>query len=180
MDTENEKTLFFIDDQAIIQSETEENQQANQFRQDLPQLENQEIPRQNFRAFLKTDSASYIATIILTFASVTAIFLFQNEDLLRNLSGLLLTLGLPGYALLKALFPPKTLRFERQGHLGWLLTGVLSVVLSMIVVALVGFTLDLTPIGITLTSLNLSLFSLTLFFSTIGLWRRYNAKTLAV
>jgi uncharacterized membrane protein len=131
---------------------------------------------QNFQAFFKTNASSYIATLILATTSMTAIFVFQNQDIIvRNLSGLLLTLCLPGYALMKALFPPKTLRFENQGHMGLLFTGAFSVVMSIVVVAMVTFALDLTPIGVTLVSVNLSLFFLTLIFGTVGLCRRYSS-----
>jgi uncharacterized membrane protein len=128
----------------------------------------------SLQSFFKTNSSNYMITLILAVTSMATVFVFQNSDnLLRNFSGLLLTLGLPGYALMNALFLPKTFGFERQGQTGWLLTGVFSVVLSIIMVSLVGFALDLSPLGVTLTSLNLSLFSLTLFFGTIGFWRRY-------
>jgi uncharacterized membrane protein len=61
----------------------------------------------------------------------------------------------------------------KQGHMGWLFTAAFSVVLSIVVVSTVAFALDLTPFGVTLTSLNLSLFCLTLLFGSVGFYRRY-------
>ncbi|MGD6809026.1 MAG: DUF1616 domain-containing protein [Candidatus Bathyarchaeia archaeon] len=121
------------------------------------------------------DVTSYVLTVVLAVTSMISIFIFQNADnLLRAVSGLLLALGLPGYALMKAVFPPKMVSFENKDHRKWLFTGALSVVMSIIVVSLVAFALDLTPIGVTVISLNLSLFGLTIIFGTVGLWRRYN------
>ncbi len=164
MDTENDKTPFFAQQTSVQQEKPAD-------------LTSQETIRPSFRSFAKTNASSYLATLTLAAASVTAILVFQNQDnLLRTVSGLLLTLGLPGFALVKTVFPAKTLGFEKQGRMGWLFTGAFSVVMSIIVVSLVAFALDLTPFGVTLVSLNLSLFSLTLLFGTVGLWRRYNTS----
>jgi uncharacterized membrane protein len=136
--------------------------------------EKQQRPNQSFGSFFRTNASSYLATLTLAVASMTAVFVFQNQNsILQAFAGLLLTLGLPGYALTKALFSPKTLG-PRQGHTGLLFTVAFSVVLSVVVVSLVAFALDLTPIGVTLVSLNLSLFMLTLVFGAVGLWRRYS------
>jgi uncharacterized membrane protein len=154
--------------------QTEKTQNPTETTPNTETLLPQKTLTPSFRVFFKTNASSYLATLALAAASVTMILVFQNQDnLLRAGSGLLLALGLPGYALMKALFPPKTFRFEQQGRMGWLLTGAFSVVMSIIVVSLVAFALDLTPIGVNLVSLNLSLFTVTLFFGTVGLLRRY-------
>jgi uncharacterized membrane protein len=138
--------------------------------------EKQQTSSHGFGSFFRTNAFSYLATLTLAVASMTAIFVFQNQNnILQAFAGLLLTLGLPGYALTKALFTPKTLG-PRQGHTGLLFTVALSVVLSVVVVSLVAFALDLTPIGVSLVSLNLSLFTLTLVFGAVGLWRRYSTS----
>jgi len=144
------------------------------------QPEKQQALSQSFGSFFKTNGSNYIATLILAVASMTAIFVLQNQNnILQAFAGLLLTLGLPGYALMKALFTPKTLG-PKQGYSGLLFTVAFSVVMSIVVVSLVAFALDLTPIGVTLVSLNLSLFMLTLVFGSVGLWRHYiTTKTTA-
>lgn len=167
MDKENSKEQSFAQ-QALVQQE-----------KPAETLTRQETDQQILGSFAKTKASSFIATLILAALSVTAILVFQNQDnLLRTVSGLLLALGLPGFALVKALFPAKTLGFEKQGHIGWLLKGAFSVVMSIIVVSLVAFALDLTPFGVTLISLNFSLFSFTLLFGAVGLWRRYSTAKL--
>jgi len=144
---------------------------AETSNQNLPK---QEGSPQNFRAFFKTNASNYLVTLTLATASMTLILFFQNVDnIVRAFSGLLLALALPGYALMNVLFPPMTLSLEKKNGVGWLFTGGLSVVMSIIVVSMVAFALDLTPIGVTLVSLNLSLFILTIVFGTVGLWRRY-------
>ncbi len=168
MDKENSKPFFAV--------QTEIKQQEKQ-----QEPISQETQTPLYRSSAKANASNYIATIALAAASVTAVFIFQNADnLLRAVSGLLLTLGLPGYALVKALFPAGTLGFEKQGRMGWLLTGAFSVVLSIVVVAFVAFALDLTPFGVTLVSLNLSLFSLTMLFGGVGLWRSYGTSKIEV
>lgn len=169
MQTENSKKQFLIHPEALNLESIEIPVQTEQ----VPKK--QQSACQSFGGFIKTSASGFIITLTLAAASMTTIFVLQNEDnILRAFAGLLLTLGLPGYALMKALFSPKTLG-PKQGHTGLLFTVSFSVVMSIIVVSLVAFALDLTPIGVTVVSLNLSLFMLTLIFSSIGLWRRYTA-----
>jgi len=165
--TEKEKKQFLLTQhsQTTIQLKQTSNQK--------PQPQTQEKPNQSFQSFLKNNSSNYLATIALATASMTAVFLLQ-DNLLRALSGLLLTIVLPGYALMKVVFPPKTVEFEKQSGTGWLFMGSFSVVMSIVVVSMVTFALDLTPFGITVMSLNLSLFSFTLIFGALALWRRYS------
>ncbi|XHH09190.1 MAG: DUF1616 domain-containing protein [Candidatus Bathyarchaeia archaeon] len=168
MNTENDNKPFLAKSETVQLEKPAENQslQETLSKQDKPQ---------SFQAFFKTNASNYLLTLTLAVTSMTSIFVLQNTDnLLRAFSGLLLTLGLPGYALMKAVFPPKTLQFEKKGHNRWLFTGALSVVMSIVVVSMTAFMLDLTPIGVTLMSLNLSLFMFTLVFVTVGLWRQFS------
>ncbi len=172
MRTEKEKKQFLLTQHnQTIQLEQPTNQKSQPITQ--------EKTNPSFQSFLKKNSSNYLATIALATASMTAIFLLQ-DNLLRTLSGLLLTIVLPGYALMKVVFPPKAVEFEKQSGTGWLFMGAFSVVMSIIVVSMVSFALDLTPFGVTVMSLNLSLFSFTLIFGTLALWRRYNATKSAV
>lgn len=173
MQTKNSEQQFLVNTETL-HLESVENIEIPIQPELLP--EKQPMPNQSFGSFFKTNTSSYLATLTLAVASMALIFVFQGS-ILQAFAGLLLTLGLPGYALMKAVFTSKTLG-SRQGHTGVLFTAAFSVVMSIVVVSMVAFALDLTPFGVSLVSLNLSLFLLTLIFGTVGLWRRYStAKT---
>jgi uncharacterized membrane protein len=131
----------------------------------------------NFRAYLKT-SYKYWLMVGLTLASVIAVYVTQEialQSFLRYSVGLLLVLVLPGYSLVKALFPAETLSIGKQSGLNRLLTMAFSIVFSIVVVSIVGLILDFTPWGVGVNSLTLSLSSLTVFFATIAMLRDYQA-----
>ena len=159
--------------QSIIQLEQEEKIKPNETNL-TPQAS------LNLRSFLKKNSNDYWITVVLTLVSVITVFIFQDaaQSYLRYSMGLLLALCLPGYSLVRALFPPKTLQFEKQSSLDWLLTAAFSIVLSIVLVSVVGLVLDFSPWGLDLKSLTLSLSSLTFLFATVAMLRRYRTKKL--
>lgn len=129
-------------------------------------------------SFLKKNALEYWITILVTSVSLLVVFTLKGAALsyFRGSAGLLLALWLPGYSLVKALFPPKTVQFERQSSSGWLLTASFSIVFSIIIVSLAGFALDFSPWGVNLESLTLNLFFLTIIFASIAMLRRYSLK----
>lgn len=87
---------------------------------------------------------------------------------IRFLLGSIFILLLPGFSLIKALFPTREISsLERI---------VLSVGMSIVLVPLVGLILIYTPWGITLTHTSLSLLVVTTFLAVIGLLREYYEK----
>jgi uncharacterized membrane protein len=83
---------------------------------------------------------------------------------LRYLFGSVFLLFLPGFCLIKALFPRKELdEIETAG---------LSVGVSLAMVPLISFLLDLTPWGITLVPLTISFVALTVVFATVAVLRK--------
>jgi hypothetical protein len=128
----------------------------------------------------------YLVIIAITLGTAVSAFVIPANiypiAYLRNTLGLIYILIIPGYASIKALFPItvpfKTTRENMYG----IERIALSLGMSLILIPLVGLTLNYTPWGITLTSTTLSLLILTLFFTMIALIREFHAKsqTLAV
>ncbi|MBS7630262.1 DUF1616 domain-containing protein [Candidatus Bathyarchaeota archaeon] len=101
-----------------------------------------------------------------------SIFLIPEDAypiiLARYVLGSLFVLFLPGFSLVKALFPKKELdNVERM---------VLSLGLSLAIVPIFGLLLNYTPWGIRLTPITLVLLSFTIFLSFVAMIREYNEK----
>jgi uncharacterized membrane protein len=106
-----------------------------------------------------------IGTSIITFLSI---MLAQTQPLLyiRQVLGFMSILFLPGFCLIKTLFPEKKIgKFE---------TLVLSIGLSLALTPLLGMILNYTPWGLTTMSVTFSLLFLTILLAFIGIIREYN------
>lgn len=123
----------------------------------------------------------YWIVIGLSLATTISIFTIPGNSsvLLLNLRmafSLIFILLLPGYSLVRTLFPlqiknKNKLQIEKSERLG------LSFGMSLVIVTLTGLLLNFTPFGITIIPLVLSLFLITLSFSTIGILREFQLKT---
>ena len=109
--------------------------------------------------------------IIIALSVTTALLVFTIPEnaypivYSRHILGSVFVLWLPGYSLIKALFPTKKMdNVERIA---------LSVGMSLAVVSIVGLLLNYTPWGIRVTSITLSLLALTVTFSTAALIREH-------
>jgi hypothetical protein len=110
-------------------------------------------------------NACSIATALLVF-TVTS----TDNPLIytRYLLGSAFVLVLPGYSLVKTLFPTKEIdSIERTA---------LSIGMSLALVPLVGLLLNYTPWGIRLTPVTLSLLALTTFLTATGIIREHAKK----
>ncbi len=88
-----------------------------------------------------------------------------NDTLIRIVLGLLLSIFLPGYSLIAALFP-------RKDDLGGIERGVLSFGLSVTIVPLFGLALNYTPFGIRLAPILIVLSIFTISLSLVAWIRR--------
>ena len=128
---------------------------------------------QELASYLKTEKASwYWVTIVLITASVIAVFAIPKNAYpivyLRYVLGIILVLWLPGYSLIKALFPEKELdNIERTA---------LSIGMSLALVPITGLILNYTPWGIETTPVTLSLLALTAIFSTAAIIREHQTR----
>ena len=131
------------------------------------------IPKE-FNAYLFSTNAAWF-WIIITLSITTTISVFTIPEkaipyvYIRYVLGSIFVLLLPGYSLIKTLFPTKEIdNIERTA---------LSIVMNLALVPLVGLLLNYTPWGIRLTPITLSLLSLTTILTITGLQREYTQKT---
>ena len=111
---------------------------------------------------------------IIAVAAVTATLVFTVPEnaypivYARYVFGSIFILFLPGYSLIKALFPTKEIdNIERTA---------LSVGMSLALVPITGLLLNYTPWGIRTIPVTLSLTALTIAFATAALIREHEAK----
>ena len=95
---------------------------------------------------------------------------------LRYFLGSGFILWLPGYSLVKALFPTELPVKTTDKTLESIERAVLSIGLSLALVPMVGLVLNYTPWGITLEPVTLSLAALTASVATIAVIREYQAR----
>lgn len=123
--------------------------------------------------YLKAEQAYwYWVTITLAIAT-TAVVLAIPENFypwvyIRYSLGAILTLFLPGYTLIRALYPEKEIpSIERIA---------LSLGMTLALLPIVGLLLNFTPFGIRLAPVTLSLTTLTIAFSTIAIIREHKVS----
>ncbi len=111
----------------------------------------------------------YWSVVALSVATVILVFTVPENAYpivyARHLLGSIFVLCLPGFSLIKALFPTKKMdNVERIA---------LSVGMSLTLVSIVGLLLNYTPWGIRVTSITLSLLALTATFSAAAIIREH-------
>lgn len=121
-----------------------------------------------------SSSHSYWYWITLTLVLATTITAFTIPEnaipivYTRYLLGSIFVLFLPGYSLIKALFPEKEIdKIERA---------TLSMGMSLVLVSIAGVILSFTPWGIRDVPVILSLLSLTTIFATAAVLREHQTK----
>jgi hypothetical protein len=132
-------------------------------------------------AYLKTTKAAwYWITIILSIVTALTVFIIPENSYpltyIRNILGTIFVLCLPGYTLIKALFPTQVPIKTTTESLDTIERIALSIGVSLALVPLVGLFLNYTPWGIRLTPIVLSLFTLTVIFATTALVREHQTK----
>lgn len=131
--------------------------------------------------YLKTKNALWYWLTMAT-AMATAITVFTiPEDLfplvyIRYVLGLIFVLWLPGYTLVKALFPAEPQIKGSRKDLDVIERVALSMGLSLALVPMVGLLLNYTPWGIRLTPIVLSLLAMVLIFATAALIREHQTQ----
>ena len=137
-------------------------------------LKNQKAPvTPLLRSYVFSTEANWYWTIIAVAAATTALVFTVPENAYpivyaRYLLGSIFVLFLPGYTLIKALFPTKEIdNIERAA---------LSIGMSLALVPITGLLLNYTPWGIRTTPVTLSLLALTTVFATAAIIREHQAK----
>ena len=116
-----------------------------------------------------THATWFWTTITLALATTITVFTIPESAhpivYLRYILGSLFILYLPGYTLIKTLFPTREIDdIERTA---------LSIGTSLAIVPLVGLLLNYTPWGIRLTPITLSILLLTVILATTGIIREH-------
>jgi len=123
--------------------------------------------------YLRSNQAYwYWITIILTLTTALLVFTIPENAFplvyARYILGSIFVLWLPGYTLIKALFPEKELdSIERVS---------LSIGMSLALVPMIGLLLNYTPWGIRITPVTISLLAVTLTFATAAIIRDHQTK----
>lgn len=148
---------------------------------------NARVTGQKLSDYLRSSQAAwYWATLVLTAGSV-AVTSTVSENAgplvsIRYVLGTIFILWLPGYTLIKALFPqtpppkPITGLTHAVQNLDTIERIALSIGLSLALVPIVGLLLNYTPWGIRLAPITLSLTALTLTFATAALLRENQTR----
>ncbi len=132
-----------------------------------------EIP-EDFKDYIRSNHATwYWLTLLLIIVTTIIVFTVPERayplSYIRYILGIIFMIFLPGYSLIKTLYPTREIdEIERIG---------LSIGSSIAMVPLVGFLLNFTPWGIRLEPLTLGILLLTVILSTMGLLREHQEKT---
>lgn len=136
-------------------------------------------------AYVKTSQALWYWVTVAVAAFTVALVFAVPEDFypwsyLRNAVGIVFVLWLPGYGVIKALFPVRVPIEMSIESLDAVERVVLSVGMSLAIVPLVGLVLNYTPWGVRLVPIVLSLFALTVVSATVAVGREHRAKACRV
>jgi hypothetical protein len=146
-------------------------------------LDNQPLPAsQKLAAHMKTGYALwYWVTIAIATITVAVVFTVPEDfypwSYIRNALGIIFVLWLPGYTVIKALFPTQVPIKTSTETLDNIERVALSLGMSIAIVPIIGLILNYTPWGIRLTPIVLSLLALTIVFATAAIIRENQAKT---
>ena len=117
-------------------------------------------------------AAWFWAYSVITFLSaLSVIFISQpNHPLIyvRHALGVLYVVLLPGYALVKILYP--------SNQINIVIRLALSITLSLVVVPSIGYFLNFMPWGIGLVPVNIGILLFSITCSIIGLYREYQGR----
>ena len=128
---------------------------------------------QKLGTYLKTKEAYWywITLVLITTTTITVFTISENAYPIiyaRYALGAIFVLFLPGYSLIKALFPTKEIdSIERIS---------LSIGMSLALVSITGLILNYTPWGIRTAPITLSLLALTIVFATAGIIREHQSQ----
>lgn len=135
------------------------------------------------RYFISKNTLWYWVITTLSVISILAVFFIPETVYpaiyIRSSMGLIFVLFLPGYAFIKMLFPLNAPFETSNKTTGVIIRFILSISLSLTMVAIMSIILTYTPWGIQLSTITLSLFSITQVFALSGLLYEYKLlKTL--
>lgn len=160
--------ITFVTEQTIMQHVLQLQKQGK------VKLKGQSMPTPTkLSSYLKTREAIwYWITIILATATALIVFIITENSYpliyIRYALGTIFVLFLPGYSLIKVLFPEKKLdNIELIA---------LSMGINLALVPITGLILNYTPWGIRITPITLSILILTIVFATTAIIKEHQTK----
>ena len=143
-------------------------------REKIKLKEPPKLPPQSLKPYIRSTEAYWFwTTISLAIATAITVFTVPEDAYpivyIRYVLGSIFVLWLPGFTLIKALFPSKK-------EMDTIERAALSIGLSLAIVPIVGLLLNYTPWGIRLTPITISLLALTITFATTALIREHQTK----
>jgi hypothetical protein len=143
-------------------------------REKIKLKEPPKLPPQSLKAYIRSSEAYWFwTTTSLAIATAITVFTVPEDAYpivyIRYVLGSIFVLGLPGFTLIKALFPSKK-------EMDTIERAALSIGLSLAIVPIIGLLLNYTPWGIRLTPITLSLLALTITFATAAILREHQTK----
>jgi hypothetical protein len=138
-------------------------------------------PVQRLGTLLRAEAAYwYWVIMILSITTVAVVFTVPEEAYplvyVRYVLGTIYVLWLPGFTLVKMLFPARFAAHSSRKSLDTIERIALSIGMSLALVSIVGLLLNYTPWGIRLTPIMLSLLGLTTIFATVAIVREYQNR----
>lgn len=134
-------------------------------------------PPKSFPSYLVSFNSTWywlvFVVLVTMFASIYLLPQVPPFTWLRVLMGFLVSLYLPGYALIEVLYPQRS-ELEELERLA------LSVGLSLALTPLTGFVLNYTPWGIRLDPITVAISFLTLSLGLAAVFRKYQYHMLAL
>jgi uncharacterized membrane protein len=146
-------------------------------------MESEKTPNSNSSKLLtyvrSVNSTWYFLTLIINSITLITVFIipenFYPYTYARAVMVALSILWLPGYSLIRALFPIFT-PIDSAKNLESVARGALNIGMSICIITIMGLLLNYTPWGIHLIPMILSLFGITTFFATVALLREYKTN----
>lgn len=141
--------------------------------QDSGRLSLEDAGTSQDKPYLSSSRATwYWATMALGLATVASVITIPENDyprvLMRYLLGSVFIMFLPGYSVLRSIFPEHMTVSGKGREVEVAERIVLAIVMSMALVPVVGLLLNYTPFGLSTNSITMSLLTLTLTFATAG------------
>jgi uncharacterized membrane protein len=139
------------------------------------------LPSLRLRSYVKTSQALwYWITTIIALVTSSIVFLVPGDlppwSFTRYILGAIFLLYLPGYVLIKTLFPSRMLIKVTDERLDKTEKIALSLGTSVVITPIIGLFLNYTPWGISLATIVGSQLLFTLIFATTALIREHQIK----
>lgn len=176
------KLIELVQEQLALPEEEITNVLLDLEKDDSLQFVKRELPTPaSIKQYILSEKATwYWITVALSLLTVLAVFTIPENSFplvyLRIGLGFIFILFLPGFGLVKVLFPIKGPIQSNSESMDNIVLVALSFGATLAITPLVALILNYSPWGVTLLPITLSLLVLTLTFASVALLREHQAK----